>query len=240
MKFGNNSVTYDSARKKYPTDVMDYVFSNIEPSHIVLDVGCGTGIATRQLAQKITYLHGSDIDSRMIQTAQTHGGNITYFVAPTNILPYDDSMFDAITSFGAFHWFCDDKSISELLRILKDTGTFIIVNKHDTGDFKKSFTTIIEQVLGYTAPKSVKAAYNPKTILQANNFLHVTEKTCTHVEKFSIQEALAQFQSMSLWDIVPQNKHAYAIELLTEYLEQTAVQGIVHREISITVVVGNK
>ena len=129
MNFGKLSKAYDSARHAYPQGVMDSIFSNIDASAKVLDIGCGTGIATRQLLQRNTDVTGCDIDSKMIQTANTYGNSINYYIAPTEKMPFEDAGFDAITSFGAFHWFCDVKSISEIRRVLRKGGFFIVINK---------------------------------------------------------------------------------------------------------------
>ena len=53
MNFGKLRKAYDSGRHDYPQEVMDCILSLAGASSKVLDVGCGTGIATRQLAQKV-------------------------------------------------------------------------------------------------------------------------------------------------------------------------------------------
>jgi len=72
-----------------------------------LDVGCGTGIITRQLAVRRASLTGTDIDSRMLEQAKQHlGKQIDYLVAPTEKLPLPDTSFDAVTAFSAFSLVC--------------------------------------------------------------------------------------------------------------------------------------
>jgi ubiquinone/menaquinone biosynthesis C-methylase UbiE len=137
MNFGKLRKAYDSGRHSYPPEVMDNIFSLIGASSNVLDVGCGTGIATRQLAQRISDVSGCDIDKKMIETAQEYEDSIKYCIAPTEKMPFENERFDSITSFGAFHWFCDDKSVSEIKRTLKNGGFFIVINKNEAGNFRK-------------------------------------------------------------------------------------------------------
>ena len=240
MNFGKLRKAYDSGRHAYPPEVMGYIFSLTNTSSKTLDVGCGTGIATRQLAQKIIDVSGCDVDSKMIETAQSHKDSIQYHVAPTEKMPFKNEIFDFITSFGAFHWFYDDKSVSEIRRVLKNGGFFIVVNKNDVGNFRKNYEKIVEDLSGSKPPQSVKIGYNPAAILAQNGFSNIIEKKFPHIEEFTIPRAMEQIQSMNLWNSIPENKKEESLEMFRNHFEKSAKDGIIHRQLEIVVVSGKK
>jgi len=52
--------------------------------------------------------------------------NIEYRVSDVENLPYEDSLFDVVTLGTAFHWFVNEKAISEIRRVLKPDGILFI------------------------------------------------------------------------------------------------------------------
>lgn len=240
MDFGSLRKAYDSGRQDYPKDVIEHIISIMTTNAKVLDVGCGTGIGTRQLYQKLDDISGCDIDAKMIESAASYEDSIPYTVSQTANMPFRDKLFDNITSFGAFHWFCDGESISEIRRVLKEGGHFIVINKEEVGTFRKDYENIIESVIGSRPPQSIKADYKPVSILKENGFFEVREKVFTHTEEFSISRAIEQAQSMNTWNAIPKNKEAEAIQECREYFERIAKNGVVHRELRVIVVSGKK
>lgn len=75
----------------------------------VLDVGCGDGKITAEMANKVKSGHVTGIDSspHMIKFASTEFGlknnNIDFFVYSAESIPYKNK-FDLITSFACLHW----------------------------------------------------------------------------------------------------------------------------------------
>jgi hypothetical protein len=68
--YGKVREAYAEARQEFPQDFIEYIWQSIpvyEPK--ILDVGCGTGIATRQLAQHHhAEITGSDVDPDTLQS----------------------------------------------------------------------------------------------------------------------------------------------------------------------------
>ncbi len=196
MNFGKLREAYNSGRFGYPKEVINYVFSFINTNSKVLDLGCGTGIATRQLKLKIKNICGSDIDKKMIEVAKKNDDKINYYINSCRKMFFKNKEFDTITSFGAFHWFYDSKSVVETKRILKNKGIFIVINKNEVGDFKNNFRKTIEKITNKKLPERVKIGYNPGQILAENNFSNIMKKKFLVVEEFTISRALNQLQSM--------------------------------------------
>ena len=240
MNFGKLSEAYDAGRQTYPTDVMDYIFSLIGISQRLLDVGCGTGISTRQLARQVKDISGCDVDAKMIETAQKYTDEIRYYVASTSKMPFGNEEFDVLTAFGAFHWFCDDESVVEIKRVLRFGGAFVVINKNEAGDFRKNYEKIIEQVTGVKPPQSIKKEYSPGTILEKNGFSNIITRKFQHTEEFSVLRAIEQIQSMSLWNTVPNEKKQEVLEVLRSHFGKIAEGGMVHRYLEVVVVSGVK
>jgi ubiquinone/menaquinone biosynthesis C-methylase UbiE len=104
----------------------------------VLDVGCGTGILTRQIAQRLSGAEacavGLDAAPKMIAVAQRHAVNLPHLrfdVGVAETLAYGDESFDCAVSTFFFHHIDADlkrRSLAELLRVLKPGGKLIIVD----------------------------------------------------------------------------------------------------------------
>jgi len=135
--FGNLSGHYAKARLKYPEEIMDFLFSLTNSRDEILDLGSGTGISTRQIAQRNQKVIGCEKDSQMVKEAIKENDGINYVIAPAEKLPFANGTFPAVTAFSAFHWFCNDGAVSEIKRILKPNGIFFVANKKDVGDFKE-------------------------------------------------------------------------------------------------------
>ncbi|MCU1426215.1 MAG: methyltransferase type 11, partial [Actinomycetia bacterium] len=69
--FGADAARYDRARPSYPAALVDAL--TVDEPHEVLDIGCGTGIASRLFAARGCHVLGVEIDERMAAVAREHG-----------------------------------------------------------------------------------------------------------------------------------------------------------------------
>ena len=237
--FGKVREAYAQARQLFPAEVFDYLWSQVTAdSPYVLDLGCGTGIATRQLAErsKATII-GCDVDEEMIEEARQTSPEIPYFVAPANRLPFEARSFDMVTAFSAFHWFCDDKSLADIKRALKPDGMFGVINKNDVGGFRVGYREKLEQLLGRKLA-SPKQNYNPTEILREAEFTNVTEKSFKTEEIFDPAGALQHIQSASVWAEIPPVKYDDALQTMQEHISSHTIDGKVSRQLEVRVVTG--
>lgn len=104
----------------------------VKNGDIILDVACGTGIYTREMAKKNEngQLIGLDLSWPMLKQAvkyihRDNIENINYLRGDAQNLPFPDNIFDVVNCCGALHLFPNpDKFFQEVLRVLKPGGIF--------------------------------------------------------------------------------------------------------------------
>jgi ubiquinone/menaquinone biosynthesis C-methylase UbiE len=99
----------------------------------VLDVGCGSGWASRLLAERARngYVVGIDISDEMIrlasETSAAHA-NLTFQVASAESLPFADGEFTHAFSMESLYYYADmSHALSEICRVLVPGGSFCTV-----------------------------------------------------------------------------------------------------------------
>ncbi len=94
-----------------------------KPGECILDLGCGDGALTAQLADTGAIVTGVDASSTMVAAARARGLSIDRHDATT--LPYE-SAFDAVFSNAALHWITDAPAVlSGVRRALRSNGRFV-------------------------------------------------------------------------------------------------------------------
>lgn len=89
----------------------------------ILDLGCGDGFLTQQIAESGATLVGVDSSPQMIRAATERGVDARH--ASGEALPFDQE-FDAVFSNAALHWMTDqDAVLRSVHRALKPGGRFV-------------------------------------------------------------------------------------------------------------------
>jgi SAM-dependent methyltransferase len=99
--FGSDTERYDRTRSRCPEAVLDRLL-RASPGRNVLDVGCGTGILTRQLRDAGCRVLGVEPDQRMAEYARKSGLEID--VATFEDWDASGRTFDLVTASVAWHW----------------------------------------------------------------------------------------------------------------------------------------
>jgi SAM-dependent methyltransferase len=99
--FGSNAERYDRARPRYPDAMIERIVAG-SPGRNLLDVGCGTGIASRQFQAAGCTVLGVDVDARMADVARAAGLDVE--VAAFEAWEPAGRAFDAIVSGQTWHW----------------------------------------------------------------------------------------------------------------------------------------
>ena len=224
MNFDVLSKDYALARKEYPWPVVGFCRSLIpDQDPLVLDLGCGTGISSRQLADTGTQVVGCDISNPMLTCAlRRPRRNIRYILCNTECLPFPEKSFNAVTAFASFHHCGNEKTIAEIRRVLKRNGVFFAIHKSDFG------RPILEEILGRNFP-SLKQAYRPVELLRQERFNTDMVEFQGH-EYYSLDEFLAYVQSISYWNLISAEEKIGIIEKLqAHFAERAQLERLEHK-----------
>lgn len=218
ITFGQSVSSYVSGRKNYPYAVFDFLSKRLPKTASILELGCGTGLATKQIyEQGFQSLTATDIDPMMLDAAIIHCPQVIFQTVDGNTLPFRDHIFDSVMAFGCFHWFCNSEAIREIKRVLKPTGLFFVVNKRDTGLFRKNFKEFLERFEGKSIIEP-KTDYQPIDMLTAHQFTLETY-TINTKELFTQEELLSYSQSISLWTSLSTDKQKNYLPHLIQFIE---------------------
>ena len=95
----------------------------------VLDVGCGPGLLTAQLANFAQRIVGIDFSANMITEAKSRFPQLEFHEADAENTSFDDHTFDCVVvNYCAHHLARPEKAFTELRRIIKLGGRIVIVH----------------------------------------------------------------------------------------------------------------
>ncbi|MCP4159813.1 MAG: methyltransferase domain-containing protein [Deltaproteobacteria bacterium] len=116
----------------------------------VLDVGCGTGVLTKLISEKMNpteggYSLGIDAAGKMISAARKKRGNTAckFEAMAAESLSFENETFDSIVSSFFYHHIQFDlkqKAFAEAYRVLKPGGKLIIADMHIPTSFMGALT----------------------------------------------------------------------------------------------------
>jgi len=113
---------------------------NLRPGERVLDLGCGSGWATRLLARLVGegpegfgQVIGLDVSDEMVRQAREASkdfANILYVWGSAQQIPWEENFFDKVLSVESFYYYTDqDRALKELFRVMAPKGRlFILIN----------------------------------------------------------------------------------------------------------------
>ena len=97
----------------------------------IVDVGCGSGISTRQLRHYFpnAQIEGIDFSAKMIDVAHQADPSGTYRVGDVEHLPFPDGSVDAVVTIYTTRNFPDfEVACAEMMRILRPGGRLIVLD----------------------------------------------------------------------------------------------------------------
>ena len=122
--FDSAAGEYDAARPAYPDSLFAELAGRTGPltGLLTLDCGAGTGIASRQLAERGARVVSLDIGERMLAKAKSRNPQSACVLADGNRMPARQAVADLVTFAQSWHWFDQRLAAAEVARVPKPGG----------------------------------------------------------------------------------------------------------------------
>lgn len=147
-RFSETVRDYDQYRPSYPPQLIDWIINTtkVKPPAMVVDLGCGTGIATRLFATRGFTTIGIDPNEDMLADAIKRGGAASYQKGDAQDSGLQNESVDLVISAQAFHWFDIRQTMTELRRIVRPNGFCCAFwNVREGTPFVKDYEHLLKQ-----------------------------------------------------------------------------------------------
>jgi SAM-dependent methyltransferase len=122
------AAVYDRYRPAPPRELLDLltIVAQVDRPKLVVDLGCGTGLATRAWADRADDVVGVEPNPNMLARAraETVMPNVRYVEAFASETGLPEGGADLVTTWQAFHWMEPQPALAEAARLLRDGGVF--------------------------------------------------------------------------------------------------------------------
>lgn len=210
QEFRDRALDYARYRPLYPEAAIAYILAGLD-NPIIADIGAGTGISSRLLAQWGAKVFAIEPNAEMREAARAHP-QVKFLDNTAENTGLDDASVDLVTCFQSFHWFNKIKSLQEFHRILKPAGRLAFIWnfwdwKHD--ECTKAFAhVVIESAFSHplmrllTEIKDTKIAYffyywQFSLLLRWCRFTHICYSPFSYTQTLDLSGAVGLAMSQS-------------------------------------------
>jgi ubiquinone/menaquinone biosynthesis C-methylase UbiE len=152
---------------------------DLRPGERVLDLGCGSGWATRLVARLVGegpegsgQVVGLDVSDEMVRLAREASrdfDNILYVRGSAQQIPWEENFFDKVLSVESFYYYPDqDWALMELFRVMAPRGRlFILINLYKDNKYSLLWVDKLK------VPVQVRSAAEDVGLLRKHSFENV-------------------------------------------------------------------
>jgi SAM-dependent methyltransferase len=197
-RFSNRAEDYAKYRPSYPSEAIAIILEGLGTTGELLaaDIGAGTGISSRLLAECGVRVLAIEPNAAMRQTSAPHP-LLKFHEGTAEATNLPDASVDLVTCFQAFHWFDPEPSLLEFRRILKLSGRLAVVwndrDRHD--EFTQNYTRLV-QIASNNHPAESRLI-SVEALLESPLFPHVRCHTFTYQQKLDLNGLIGRVNSVS-------------------------------------------
>lgn len=129
-RFGAAAEAYDTYRPGYPSEVFQSILATVPPDHrhLAMDLGAGTGRATRYLADQFEEVIAVEPDPKMAEKIRGFGRGVIVRIATAEECVQPPDSADLIVIANALHWMDAPLVMKNIKRWLRAGGIFALID----------------------------------------------------------------------------------------------------------------
>lgn len=197
-RFTDRAADYARFRPSYPADAIDSILDGMgEPSSIrAADIGAGTGISARLLADRGARVTAVEPNEAMRSAATPHP-NVRWVEADAENTGLDDASVDLIVCAQAFHWFRHDAALPEFARILRPGGRLAVMwnERDERDDFARAYNRIVAAACNNHP--AMKRSFDRGVIPSSGLFHSMREVTMPNTQPLDLEGLIGRALSES-------------------------------------------
>ena len=227
-RFSDRAEDYAKYRPSYPSEAIDGILEGLGRAEglIAADIGAGTGISSRLLADRGVKVIAIEPNAAMRKAATSHP-LVEFRNGDAENSKLEENSVDLITCFQAFHWFNPEPTLREFARILKPKGRLAVVwNDRDRSD---EFTVEYSDLTKTFSNNQSELRYGTERFLhQTPSFSEVTQLTFPYQHGLDREGLIGRAMSTSYIPKTGKLSHEFCDRLNRLYEDYGDEQNLVY------------
>jgi SAM-dependent methyltransferase len=194
--------SYGRFRPDYPDSALDWIiaYGQLTPGSLIVDLGAGTGIASRAFASRGFRVIGIEPNEEMRAQALCRPGGqaVNYQGGSAEATRLPSEIADLVLAAQAFHWFKPEQALEEAYRILKERGCIALLwNERDEKD---PFTALYGDVIrSFPHARDVESGRQQagNRLFESTRFRDARRNEFEHCQNVALNELIGRAFSAS-------------------------------------------